>query len=51
MLLGAGRATKEAVIDYAVGVTLRKKVGDTVEAGETLALLHVRESNETGAMR
>lgn len=47
MLLGAGRATKDAVIDYAVGVTLRKKVGDFVEAGETLALLHVRESNES----
>lgn len=46
MLLGAGRATKDAVIDYAVGVTLRKKVGDFVEAGDTLALLHVRESNE-----
>ncbi|MGM0880533.1 MAG: pyrimidine-nucleoside phosphorylase [Bacillota bacterium] len=47
MLLGAGRATKEASIDYAVGVTLRKKVGDPVQAGDTLALLHVRESSET----
>ncbi|RCW51175.1 pyrimidine-nucleoside phosphorylase [Paenibacillus prosopidis] len=47
MLLGAGRATKEASIDYAVGVTLRKKVGDSVQAGDTLALLHVRESSET----
>lgn len=47
MLLGAGRATKEASIDYAVGLTLRKKVGDSVQAGDTLALLHVRESSET----
>lgn len=47
MLLGAGRATKEASIDYAVGLTLRKKVGDSVKAGDTLALLHVRESSET----
>lgn len=47
MLLGAGRATKEAPIDYAVGVMLRKKVGDSVQAGDTLALLHVRESSET----
>lgn len=47
MILGAGRATKDAEIDYAVGVTLRKKVGDTVDAGDTLALLHVREANET----
>lgn len=49
MLLGAGRATKDAVIDYAVGVMLRKKVGDAVEAGETIALLHVREENANTA--
>jgi pyrimidine-nucleoside phosphorylase len=49
MLLGAGRATKDAVIDYAVGVMLRKKVGDAVEAGETIALLHVREENAATA--
>lgn len=41
MLLGAGRETKESVIDLAVGVLLKKKVGDRVEAGELLAELHV----------
>ncbi|MBD2869592.1 pyrimidine-nucleoside phosphorylase [Paenibacillus arenilitoris] len=46
MLLGAGRETKDAPIDYAVGVTLRMKVGDPVEAGATLAVLHVREQGE-----
>lgn len=46
MILGAGRATKDATIDYAVGVTLRKKVGQSVEAGDTLAVLHVREHDE-----
>ncbi|PID25821.1 pyrimidine-nucleoside phosphorylase [Sporosarcina sp. P7] len=40
MLLGAGRATKEDVIDLAVGIVLRKKIGDFVEVGETLAILH-----------
>ncbi|HEX6922201.1 MAG TPA: pyrimidine-nucleoside phosphorylase, partial [Bacillales bacterium] len=40
MLLGAGRRTKDDVIDHAVGITLRKKVGDPVEKGETLAVLH-----------
>ncbi|GKU79615.1 pyrimidine-nucleoside phosphorylase [Paenibacillus sp. L3-i20] len=49
MLLGAGRATKEAVIDYAVGITLRKKVGDAVNVGESLVTLHVREQNENTA--
>jgi pyrimidine-nucleoside phosphorylase len=47
MLLGAGRATKEAQIDYAVGLVLRKKVGDAVAAGESLATLHVSSNNET----
>lgn len=40
MLLGAGRATKEDDIDLAVGIVLRKKIGDFVEKGETLAVLH-----------
>lgn len=40
MLLGAGRATKESDIDLAVGLVLRKKVGDYVEAGEPLVTVH-----------
>ena len=45
MLLGAGRETKDSVIDHAVGITLQRKVGENVREGETLALLHVREDN------
>ena len=41
--LGAGRATKEAEIDHAVGVVCRKKRGDEVEAGEVLAEVHARD--------
>lgn len=41
MLLGAGRETKESPIDQAVGIVMKKKVGDRVEAGEALAELHV----------
>ena len=40
MHLGGGRATKESAIDLSVGVVLRKKVGDSVEAGESLAVIH-----------
>ena len=40
MHLGGGRATKESAIDLAVGVVLRKKVGDRVEAGESLGTIH-----------
>ncbi|AKG73071.1 pyrimidine-nucleoside phosphorylase [Salinicoccus halodurans] len=39
-MLGAGRQTKEDVIDLAVGLMLEKKVGDRVDAGETLAVIH-----------
>ena len=31
MLFGAGRATKESEIDLAVGLVLRKKIGDKVK--------------------
>jgi pyrimidine-nucleoside phosphorylase len=41
--LGAGRATKDAGVDHAVGVVCWKKVGDTVEAGEPLAEIHARD--------
>jgi pyrimidine-nucleoside phosphorylase len=40
MLLGAGRATKEDVIDHAAGLVLHAKVGDHIEAGAPLATLH-----------
>ncbi|RXJ03839.1 pyrimidine-nucleoside phosphorylase [Anaerobacillus alkaliphilus] len=45
MLLGAGRATKESTIDLAVGIELRKKVGDFVNTGETLVTIHTNEEN------
>src|SRR5256714_1090910 len=38
--LGAGRDFKDAAIDLSVGVVLRKKVGDRVQAGESLATIH-----------
>ncbi|WP_026906608.1 pyrimidine-nucleoside phosphorylase [Paucisalibacillus globulus] len=40
MMLGAGRATKESVIDLAAGLVLHKKVGDSVSEGESLLTLH-----------
>jgi pyrimidine-nucleoside phosphorylase len=38
--LGAGRARKEDRVDHAAGLLLRKRGGDEVRAGETLAELH-----------
>jgi pyrimidine-nucleoside phosphorylase len=40
MLLGAGRATKESEIDLAVGLMLRKKIGDKVEKGDSLLTIY-----------
>ena len=43
MLLGGGRKTKEDIIDPAVGVVLKKKVGDYVKQGEPLAIIHAND--------
>jgi pyrimidine-nucleoside phosphorylase len=40
MLLGAGRADKEDVIDLSVGIVLKKKIGDPVKKGDVLAVIH-----------
>ncbi len=40
MHLGGGRATKDSEIDLSVGLVLHKKVGDSVEVGESLATIH-----------
>ncbi|WP_232696072.1 pyrimidine-nucleoside phosphorylase [Brevibacillus daliensis] len=45
MILGAGRATKESEIDLAVGLVLHKKVGNPVQAGETLVTIHSNSEN------
>ena len=42
-VLGAGRATKEDVIDPAVGLIMHKRVGDKVEKGETFCTLYVND--------
>ena len=42
LLLGGGRATKESQIDLSVGLVLKKKVGDKVSAGESLATIHAQ---------
>lgn len=38
-VLGAGRETKDDIIDYSAGIILKKKTGDFVENGETIAVL------------
>lgn len=45
MMLGAGRQTKEDMIDLSVGIVLNKKVGDEVNAGESILTIHSNKEN------
>ena len=40
MVLGAGRETKEDELDLSAGIILKKKVGDFVNEGDTLAVMY-----------
>ena len=39
-LLGAGRESKDSVIDMSAGIYLEKKIGDTVKKGEPIAICY-----------
>jgi len=45
VFLGAGRAKKDDEIDLAVGVEVKNKVGDLVDAGEPLFVIHTNHEN------
>jgi pyrimidine-nucleoside phosphorylase len=45
MLLGAGRQTKDSIIDLAVGLVLHKKIGDAVHKGEALLTIHANAAS------
>ena len=47
MTLGGGRETKDSAIDLSVGIYLKKKNGDAVTAGDTLAVIY---ANDRGKM-
>lgn len=44
--LGAGRMKDEGSINRTAGITLNKKIGDTVTVGETLAYIHTDEDEK-----
>jgi len=46
MMLGAGRETKESVIDMGVGLKLIKHVGDQVKTGDVIAELYVNPKRD-----
>lgn len=43
--LGAGRATKDSVIDYSAGIILDKKTGDAVKIGDVIARLYANDES------
>ncbi|HEY1011368.1 MAG TPA: pyrimidine-nucleoside phosphorylase [Herpetosiphonaceae bacterium] len=49
--LGAGRQTKESAIDPAVGLELKAKIGDEIEAGVPLLLIHARSAEAAEAVK
>ncbi|MCK5780443.1 MAG: thymidine phosphorylase [Psychrilyobacter sp.] len=40
MMLGAGRATKDDIIDHSVGLIMHKKVGDEFKVGDSILTLY-----------
>jgi thymidine phosphorylase len=42
MRLGAGRSTKDGVVDHAVGIVCSAKRGTQVDVGDQLAVVHAR---------
>jgi len=51
MVLGAGRATKEDIIDHSVGIVLEKKVGAEVKKGDVLAKIYYKTEETLEASR
>ncbi|MCU9613766.1 pyrimidine-nucleoside phosphorylase [Caldibacillus lycopersici] len=45
MHLGAGRETKESIIDLSVGIVLIKKIGDQVKQGEPILVIHANSED------
>jgi len=43
--LGAGRETKDSIIDFGAGIILKKKIGDYVKKEEVLAILYSNNSS------
>lgn len=51
LILGGGRETKESDIDLSVGLVINKKVGDYVQAGESLAVIHANDEEKCRAAK
>ncbi|BEP29009.1 pyrimidine-nucleoside phosphorylase [Helicovermis profundi] len=46
MVLGAGRETKDDILDLGAGIMLKKKVGDKVTKGDVIAVLYANKEEK-----
>lgn len=46
LVLGAGRETKESVIDLGVGIVIHKKIADEVKQGESVATIYYNDEQK-----
>jgi pyrimidine-nucleoside phosphorylase len=51
LLLGGGRLRQDDVVDHAVGIVMHKKIGDAVQAGESLCTMHYNASERVELVR
>lgn len=51
VMLGAGRVTKQSVIDLAVGMIITHKIGDHVSEGDTIAIIHTNDKDKGESAR
>lgn len=51
MLLGAGRETMDSELDLAAGLMLHKKIGDAVEAGETIVTIYSNKEDVDASIK
>jgi pyrimidine-nucleoside phosphorylase len=51
LLLGGGRLRQEDAVDHAVGIVMHKKIGDAVQAGESLCTMHYNADERVELVR
>ena len=51
MQLGAGRQTKDDVIDMLAGIRMCRKVGDAVKQGDAVAMLYTSDETKLPAAK
>ncbi len=51
MVLGGGRAKASDQLDYSVGIELHKKLGDRVQAGETILTIYANREDVSDAIK